>query len=293
MKHEIRTRIIILLPVMILVAMVCVMVPSSKAYAGNASISRKKISLFTQGGRKKYRLKIMVDGHSVKARWKSTKKKIATVSSSGLVRAKRTGWTTIKATYGGRVYTCKVHVKKTSGNYKNAIKDYTSFLKNRYCVYASNGATDQPDEFYCKDFDNDGMPELLVNVYDVSNIYYVLYRYEDGEMTNGQRLGICGNFVWYSSPKVLNYIKYESNRSLSVYAKHNGVTLNSLAVAVGYYDGTQAYYLSREDGKDPFDTRISAIKFHRYVDHDLLDYKSGSKIVMHVNTPYNRSRFLK
>ncbi len=293
MKLKLRTRLWMLLPMMILAAMICIMMPSSRAFARTAAISNSRINLYLNGGLKRYRLTIIDNGQVVSASWKSSKKKVASVTSGGLVKAKRTGWTTIKAYYGGQVFTCKVHVKNTSKTYKKAIKAYTKFLKNHYCVYASKGRTDQPDEFWSKDLDDNGIPELLVNVYEGKSPYYVLYQYEGGRMSTGQRLDICGNFVWYSSPNVLNYTKYETGRELSVYARDNGTTLNSLAVAVGNYSGSQAYYISRADGTDPFETKVGANRFRNYVDHDLLGYSSSKKVTMHVNTPYNRSRFLK
>ncbi len=293
MKRKSLTRLWMLLPMMILAAMICVMMPSSKAYAGTAAISNSRINLFVKGGLKRYRLTITDNGQVVNATWKSTKKKVASVSSTGLVKAKRTGWTTIKAYYGGQVFSCRVRVKKTSKTYKKAIKAYTKFLKNHYCVYASKGRTDQPDEFWSNDLDNNGIPELLVNVYEGNTQYYVLYQYEGGQMSTGQRLDTCGNFVWYSAPCVLNYTKYETGRELSVYARDNGVTLNSLAVAVGNYNGSNEYYISNPDGTDPFETKVSANTFRNYVDHDILGYSTPKKVTMHVNTPNNRSRFLK
>ena len=46
-------------------------------------------------------------------KWKSTKKKVATVTKDGVVKAKKAGKTTIKATYKGRTYKCKIRVYKS------------------------------------------------------------------------------------------------------------------------------------------------------------------------------------
>lgn len=69
-------------------------------------------------------------------KWKSSKKKVATVSSSGKVKAKRAGKTTITATANGKKYKYKVTVlKKTMKNRVNQIvrtsvrKDMTKYQK--------------------------------------------------------------------------------------------------------------------------------------------------------------------
>ena len=46
-------------------------------------------------------------------KWKSTKKKVATVTKDGIVKAKKAGKATIKATYKGRTYKCKIRVYKS------------------------------------------------------------------------------------------------------------------------------------------------------------------------------------
>lgn len=53
-----------------------------------------------------------------KVKWSSSKKKIATVSKNGKVRARKTGKTTITATYKGKKYKCKITIKKAKKSEK-------------------------------------------------------------------------------------------------------------------------------------------------------------------------------
>lgn len=57
-----------------------------------------------------FRLKMK--GTKQTVRWKSSRSRVATVSSRGLVKGKREGTANITASVGGRTYTCRVTVKK-------------------------------------------------------------------------------------------------------------------------------------------------------------------------------------
>lgn len=71
------------------------------------SINQKKTTIYTG---ETCALKLNVP--SKKAKWKSSNKKVATVSSNGKVKAKRVGSTTISAKYNGYTVKCKVTVRK-------------------------------------------------------------------------------------------------------------------------------------------------------------------------------------
>lgn len=55
---------------------------------------------------------LKVTGTTKKVTWKSSNKKVATVTSKGKVTAKKKGTATITATVSGKKYTCKVTVKE-------------------------------------------------------------------------------------------------------------------------------------------------------------------------------------
>lgn len=282
----------LLFSALILAAVVAAMMPSICAYAGNVRISRKNVCLYTSGGKKRIRLSLYDDDQPVSAVWVTSKKSVANVSASGVVTAKKKGTAKITAIYGGRRFTCKVKVFRTSPLYKKAIKAYNNFLMNRYVTYDSKGSTAQADNFNTTDLDGNGIPELLVCVVSGGSRYYVLYHYKNKRISIGQDLGACGNFIWYPACRVMSYDQYESGQTLTFWSRDNGTTLNSLAIARHRYNGKDLYY--ETDGSiGTYGTRISAVEFRNYVNREILNYAAPKTVTMYVNTPYNRSRFLK
>ena len=166
------------------------------------------------------------------------------------------------------------------------------FLMNPYVTYTEKGNRGQADNFYSLDLDGNGIPELLVNVVTANgNRYHVLYHYTDNQITIGQELGVCGDFIWYPSARVMNYTQYESGQTLYFWSRDNGITLNSMAI-IRHRKGKNTYYVT--DGSiGTYGIQIDALDFRNYVDHDILGYSASKSIVLHVNTPYNRSRYLK
>lgn len=61
-------------------------------------------------------LTLKITGTSQKVSWSTSSKKIATISSKGVVTGIKAGTTTITATIGGKKYNCKVTVRKPSLN---------------------------------------------------------------------------------------------------------------------------------------------------------------------------------
>ena len=93
-------------------------------------LNKKKVTIVIG---KTYKLKLY-GAENVK--WKSSDKKIATVSKTGKVKAKSEGKCSITAVYDGKSYTCKVTVKTAKSsdvsdadkaNNDNAQKDYTVY----------------------------------------------------------------------------------------------------------------------------------------------------------------------
>lgn len=85
-------------------------IPASQASAAK-KIKLNKSKLTLKVG-ETYTLKLK--NNKAKIKWSSSKKKIATVSAKGKVKAKKPGTTAITATAKGKKYKCKVTVKKAS-----------------------------------------------------------------------------------------------------------------------------------------------------------------------------------
>lgn len=81
-----------------------------------AAVKISKKSAYIIKGKK---LTLKVTGTKSKAKWSSSNKKIATVSSKGVVTAKKKGSATITAKVGKKKYTCKVTVETPSLNKKS------------------------------------------------------------------------------------------------------------------------------------------------------------------------------
>lgn len=87
--------------------------------------------------------------------WKSSNKKVATVTKKGVVKGVAKGTATITATSNGKKYTCTITVKKLT-----AVAAYKAFLtKGKMTVY--NREVDI-DKFIYLDIDRNGTKELIV-----------------------------------------------------------------------------------------------------------------------------------
>lgn len=95
--------------------------PACTINASAASISKKSVRLV-----KGRTTKLKISGTAKKVRWRTTNKAVVSVSSTGKVTARKKGIATIKATVGGRTYTCKVRVfnKLTQKQAEKAVRAY-------------------------------------------------------------------------------------------------------------------------------------------------------------------------
>ena len=95
--------------------------PTCTINASAASINKKSVRLV-----KGRTTKLKISGTTKKVKWKSTNKAVASVSSTGKVTARKKGTATIKATVGGKTYTCKVRVfnKLTQKQAEKAVQAY-------------------------------------------------------------------------------------------------------------------------------------------------------------------------
>lgn len=103
-------------------------VPNStiETYAAMIKLNKKKATLYE--GKT---LQLKVSGTKKKVYWKSSNKKIATVSTKGKVIAKKKGTSTITAKIGKKKLTCKITVKKKDSSFTYSADGY----KLKYLYY--------------------------------------------------------------------------------------------------------------------------------------------------------------
>ena len=99
----------------------------SKPVCAKVKLNKKTIYL---APKVKYKLKIT--GTKKKVTWKSSNKKIATVSKKGKVTAKKTGKVTITAKVRGKKYKCKVYVVKKARYNARKLRDFVVKKGKKY-----------------------------------------------------------------------------------------------------------------------------------------------------------------
>ncbi|MBQ9965385.1 MAG: InlB B-repeat-containing protein [Clostridia bacterium] len=108
-----------------------------KVHVDKVQLSNKKNTLY-RGQAKKLSLKYIPLG--AKVTWKSSNKKIATVSSSGRVTAKGLGKTTVLAKYKGKTYKATINVSHMKPSYGATLCDYNT-RNNYFTVKIKNNSS--------------------------------------------------------------------------------------------------------------------------------------------------------
>lgn len=81
-------------------------VPGGVSAKGKIKLNKKKVTV-----RVGQKVKLKLKNAKKKVQWKSSRKKVASVTAKGVVKAKKKGTAKITAKCGGRKYTCRVTVK--------------------------------------------------------------------------------------------------------------------------------------------------------------------------------------
>ncbi|MGN0672017.1 MAG: Ig-like domain-containing protein [Anaerovoracaceae bacterium] len=118
-------------------------VTDNTAYA--ASISLNKTVATVVNGKT---VQLKVKGTSAKVKWSTSSKSIATVTTKGLVKAKKPGKVTITAKVANKTLKCRITVKKNTN-------DYYKTLKSNIIKY---GEQDESGNYFIKDYDNYNSP---------------------------------------------------------------------------------------------------------------------------------------
>ncbi len=116
------------------------------------SISAKKKTLYVNES-----FKLTVKGTTKTVKWSSSNKKVAAVSSKGIVTAKKKGTATITAKVGSKSYKCTVTVKTTALR-KNITATYYSFGKGEgvYGKFTNNNSSAVEIEMVVKYYNKKG-----------------------------------------------------------------------------------------------------------------------------------------
>ncbi|MFA9462982.1 MAG: Ig-like domain-containing protein [Velocimicrobium sp.] len=117
MKKRIKMKIMViaLLLIVTLAAPIAIPFTGNVTVAEGASVKISKTKLSMEIGAIK---KLKLSGTKNKISWKSNKKKVATVTSKGVVTAQSAGKAIITATVNKRKYTCSVTVKEPINPYQ-------------------------------------------------------------------------------------------------------------------------------------------------------------------------------
>ena len=110
----------------VMIALIVAFMPALGGTSHAASIKLNKKTVYLAKGKT---VKLKVKGTKAKVKWKSSNKKIATVSKSGKVKGKKTGKCTITAKVKGKKLKCKVYVETPAKN--NARKLRNLILKKK------------------------------------------------------------------------------------------------------------------------------------------------------------------
>ena len=110
-----------ILAVLLTFTMVVTLLPMAQTSAkARTGLNRRNVTIYVG---KTVHLKVKYKRTKKNVKWKSTNKKVATVSNKGKVKGKKVGKATIIARVGNKTYKCRVIVKKKKVNVKTPIQN--------------------------------------------------------------------------------------------------------------------------------------------------------------------------
>lgn len=276
---KINKRILSIITILLLI--VCMAVPASAA----GKISKKKATLKVGQS-----LQLKITGTKGKVKWTSSKKSVATVSSRGLVKAKKKGSATITAKIGKKKYICKITVKKSS-NSNGGFNSNTNSGNN------ANSSTSKNTVTYHAELTPFGAVAILENHYDyvvdltVEFIYYL----------NGTMVGIekDHNYAFAAHSKcALQGWNYDNTWdsfkiNLKIEKASNIITNNSgIHYSANFGNGNVVVRVDNNGRRNAFTT--IAVVFYKngrivgYSDHNADVKNPGSTAYLEFNFPYDR-----
>lgn len=197
-------------------------------------LNQKKLYLTPK---KSYKLKLK--GTKKKVTWKSSNKKVATVSKSGKVTAKKIGKATIVAKVKGKKYKCKVYVEKKEKYNARKLRDFIVKMGEK-----------------SKDGEGKDWYEISCVTYDEENTEY-------WARINVHKDSYTMDFTYLELPDTTAGTNYRYFFSLDPVNKKSG-SLDVSRTSVADYEGYSCYG-SINTG---FDGKGAGVKISRYYDID-------------------------
>ena len=237
---------------------------------------------------KTLKLKATVTGSSSKVKWSSSNTKVAKVSSSGKVTAKKAGTATITAKVGKVTAKCKITVKtKETAKGKNA-KAHAAYKKALAGNFElTNGSSLPADAFYLFDLNKDGVDELLIQVKynSLGHWQYFLFVYNSGKVQCiGSVAEYLSSLTWYSSTKTLKRdIMLWGSHSTSYYQ----MSKNALQTVAEKYENS---------GRTTFELNgktVNSSKYNNFVDNVQKGKAVNLSKATYTNNAANRNKYCK
>lgn len=120
-----------------------------------------------------------------RAKWSSSNKSVATVNAKGKIKAKKTGTATITARVKSKKYRCKITVTLSKKEInKKACAKYRNMLGGDSIPWGDSSAEASVLSFICRDINNDGIKELVVQGHNgiVAGGNMRIYTYYSGKV---------------------------------------------------------------------------------------------------------------
>ena len=204
----------------LVLALTCISMVTSPNFVQATSIKLNKTSLTIYTG-KTSTLKVI--GTSKKVSWSTSNKKVATVSSKGIVSAKYPGKATITARVNNKNLNCKVTVKRQTTSKKVALKAYYNFLKS----YKFD-TTSSTRGFNLAYINNDSIPELIVLDGDCHAAGVKIYAYVNGKVRYISEFGQYGEFEYQEKKGIIRSFGFGQGNCFKTYYKWDGSKLSTI-----------------------------------------------------------------
>lgn len=266
---------------------------SLTAAAGQkASVKLSKTTLSITAG-DSAALKATVTGKNSKVTWKSGNTSIATVSSTGKIKAKKAGKTTITAKANGKTAKCTVTVKKATGY----VKAYKKLLANEKLEWAEISFYVNTAEctFALAYIDDDSVPELIIfNNFQTPHMggYGAVYTFRKNKVKFVSVLAMDqpSSFCYYKKKGILvdNYTgqgitmeSYERLKNGKLDSKVNKRTVYEYSY--GNSEKYEYYAGSEKITKSAFDAKLKK----------LVGSTKKTTLKLRRNTAANRKKYIK